>query len=130
MQVPVTLDQIKAGDHRAIRTAFDKLYEHRYSHHSPDEPVEMVNIRLAVIGQRPRLKFPSVARNAAAKASRQRPVWLSDSANAVTSVRCTIARALGGGTKIRWPRDHAGTRHHDGAVRGRQMHVSCRRANS
>src|SRR4051812_7115391 len=60
LQVPVTLDQLKAGDHHPIRKAFDALYEHRYSHHSPDEPVEMVNIRLAVVGQRPRLKFPSV----------------------------------------------------------------------
>src|SRR4029079_12311993 len=32
LQVPVTLDQLKAGDHRAIRPAFDALYEHRYHH--------------------------------------------------------------------------------------------------
>ena len=46
LSVPVTLAQLKAGDRKAISTAFDKLYEHRYAHHSPDEPVEMVNMRL------------------------------------------------------------------------------------
>ena len=50
--------QLKRGDRKAIRTAFDELYEHRYAHHSPDEPVEMVNIRLGAIGKRPKLKFP------------------------------------------------------------------------
>src|SRR5262249_8480303 len=60
LQVPVTLDQLKAADRRGIRQAFDALYEHRYAHHSPEEPVEMVNIRLAVIGKRPRLRFPTL----------------------------------------------------------------------
>ncbi len=45
-----------AGDARADRsratarrsaTRSTQLYEHRYAHHSPEEPVEMVNIRLA-----------------------------------------------------------------------------------
>lgn len=85
LQVPVTLDQLKAGDHRGIRQAFDALYEHRYAHHSPDEPVEMVNIRLAVIGQRPRLKFPSVERGATAKPARERDVFFAGKA-----VRCPV----------------------------------------
>ena len=33
----------------------------RYAHHSPEEPVEMVNIRLGAIGKRPKLSFPSLA---------------------------------------------------------------------
>jgi len=87
LQVPVTLDQLKAGDHRTIRKAFDALYEHRYAHHSPDEPVEMVNVRLAVIGQRPRLKFPSVQRGAAPKPAREREVYFID---ARKPVRCPV----------------------------------------
>ena len=47
LQVPVSLEQLENADRSGIRTAFDALYEHRYAHHSPDEPVEMVNIRLA-----------------------------------------------------------------------------------
>jgi N-methylhydantoinase A len=87
LQVPVTLDQIKAGDHGTIRNAFDALYEHRYSHHSPDEPVEMVNVRLAVIGQRPRLQFPSMRRGAAPKPARERDVYFTD---ARKPVRCPV----------------------------------------
>jgi len=87
LQVPVTLDQLKAGDHRTIRKAFDALYEHRYAHHSPDEPVEMVNVRLAVIGQRPRLKFPSVQRGAAPKPAREREVYFTDASK---PVRCPV----------------------------------------
>jgi N-methylhydantoinase A len=87
LQVPVTFDQIKAGDRGTIRKAFDALYQHRYAHHSPDEPVEMVNVRLAVIGQRPRLKFPSVQRGSAPKPARERDVYFK---NARKPVRCPV----------------------------------------
>src|SRR5262249_30508888 len=58
---PVGVAQLEGGDRAGIRAAFDALYEHRYAHHSPDEPVEMVNIRLALIGKRPKLAFPHLA---------------------------------------------------------------------
>ena len=57
LPVHVTLDQLKKGDKKAIRKAFDDLYEHRYAHHSPDEPVEIINVRLAAIGKKPALNF-------------------------------------------------------------------------
>ncbi|HUB96875.1 MAG TPA: hydantoinase/oxoprolinase family protein [Stellaceae bacterium] len=60
LSVPVSLGQIRAADRVGIRTAFDALYEQRYAHHSPEEPVELVNIRLAAIGRRPRLNFPAL----------------------------------------------------------------------
>src|SRR5262249_48626658 len=44
LQVPVSVEAIASGDRAGIRAAFDALYEHRYAHHSPDEPVEMVNV--------------------------------------------------------------------------------------
>src|SRR5262249_53452378 len=78
LQVPVTVDQLGAGDRAATRSAFDQLYEHRYAHHSPDEPVEMVNIRLAMIGKRPKLAFPRLTASGATKPSHQREVYLTD----------------------------------------------------
>src|SRR5207237_3689996 len=60
LSVPVTSVQLQRGDRKTIRRAFDALYEHRYAHHSPDEPVEMVNIRFGLVGKRPRLRFPSL----------------------------------------------------------------------
>jgi N-methylhydantoinase A len=100
LQVPVTIEQLKKGDYKPIRNAFDALYEHRYAHHSPDEPVEMVNIRLAVIGQRPRLKFPSASTTGGAKAPPERKVWFDGKA-----VTCPVydRPALAGRTTIKGP---------------------------
>jgi len=61
LSVPVTQKQIRAQDRRAIRGAFDRLYERRYAHHSPEEPVEIVNIRLAAIGKRATLALPRLS---------------------------------------------------------------------
>jgi N-methylhydantoinase A len=58
LPVPASRKQIEAGDRRAIRAAFDALYERRYAHHSPAEPVEIVNIRLAAVGKRGGMKIP------------------------------------------------------------------------
>jgi N-methylhydantoinase A len=86
LPVPVTMTQLKKGDRRGIRTAFDELYEQRYAHHSPDEPVEMVNIRLAVIGKRPKLKFPK-KRGGKRPQPQRRPVYLG---NAAKPASCPI----------------------------------------
>jgi len=80
LSVPVSLDQLKRADREGIRTAFDKLYEHRYAHHSPEEPVEMVNIRLGAIGKRPKLKFPGLGASGAATPAAERPVYFSSAA--------------------------------------------------
>jgi N-methylhydantoinase A len=86
LPVPVTLAQLKKGDHRTIRKAFDALYEQRYAHHSPDEPVEMVNIRLALIGKRPKLTFPK--KHAGKRPPlRRRPAYLD---NADKPVSCPV----------------------------------------
>ena len=102
LAVPVTLAQLKAGNRSAIRAAFDGLYEHRYAHHSPDEPVEMVNIRLGVIGKRPKLAFPSLGKARAAALSHQREVYFSDTRK---PVRCPVYQrdALRAGTRIVGP---------------------------
>jgi N-methylhydantoinase A len=58
LPVPASRKQIEAGDRQAIRAAFDALYQRRYAHHSPAEPVEIVNIRLAAVGKRRGMKVP------------------------------------------------------------------------
>jgi N-methylhydantoinase A len=58
LPVPVSEAQLAAGERAALRAAFDALYERRYAHSSPREPVEIVNVRLALIGKRPRMEFP------------------------------------------------------------------------
>jgi N-methylhydantoinase A len=102
LSVPVTLAQLAAGDRGAIRTAFDRLYEHRYAHHSPEEPVEMVNIRLAAVGERAKLAFPSVPRTAAAASFARREAYF---ASAEEAVSCPVYRRdeLGAGVRIVGP---------------------------
>ena len=66
LQVPVSARAVrKRAIAAAIRTAFDALYEHRYAHHSPDEPVEMVNIRLGDDRQAREAELPAGARDRA-----------------------------------------------------------------
>jgi N-methylhydantoinase A len=101
LSVPVTPAQLKKGDRRGIRIAFDKLYEQRYAHHSPDEPVEMVNIRLAAVGQRPKLEFPK-KRGAKRPTPRRRLVHLGSAAKPVA---CPIygRDTLSAGARIAGP---------------------------
>jgi N-methylhydantoinase A len=103
LSVPITLAQLKAGNRKTIRAAFDALYEHRYAHHSPDEPVEMVNMRLGVIGKRAKLRFPRLGQGrAAAKPSHHREVYFAD---ATKPVRCPVYQrdTLKAGTRIVGP---------------------------
>ncbi len=58
LPVAVSEAQLAGADRGAIRASFDTLYEKRYAHCSPREPVEVVNLRLAVIGRRPRMELP------------------------------------------------------------------------
>ena len=101
LSVPVTLAQLKAGDREIIRTAFDALYEHRYAHHSPDEPVEMVNIRLGAIGKRPKLNFPSLAPAGAAEPAGERAAYFTSASKPLA------ARSTGARTSAPAPRSRA-----------------------
>src|SRR5690349_747382 len=99
---PVTREQLLAGDRAAIRQAFDALYEQRYAHHSPEEPVEMVNMRLALVGKRAPLAFPTLRAGAAPKARQTREVYFTDPAKPVA---CPIydRTDLGAGCRIAGP---------------------------
>jgi N-methylhydantoinase A len=102
LSVPVTREQLLAGDRAAIRRAFDALYEQRYAHHSPEEPVEMVNMRLALVGKRTQLKFPSLGKGGAPKPRQTREVYFT---NPAQPVACPIydRTDLGAGCRIAGP---------------------------
>jgi N-methylhydantoinase A len=102
LQVPVTLDQLKKGDRKAIRTAFDELYEHRYAHHSPEEPVEMVNIRLGAIGKRPKLSFPSLGATGTAAPSGEQLAYFTSAAKPLMA-KVYRREELGAGAEIAGP---------------------------
>jgi len=103
--------QIEAGDRKGIRIAFDRLYEQRYAHHSPGEPVEIVNIRLAAIGRRPGLKLPGLPARRGAKAFRKVRAHVGESSRPVS---CPVVRRedLGAGARLSGPalvREHGTT---------------------
>jgi N-methylhydantoinase A len=102
LSVPVTLAQLRAGDREIIRAAFDALYEQRYAHHSPEEPVEMVNIRVGAIGRRPALTFPPLASGGPVAQPVEREVFFSSAAK---PLRAKVYRRdrLGAGAKIAGP---------------------------
>jgi len=102
LAVPVELAQLKSGDRKAIRTAFDALYEHRYAHHSPEEPVELVNMRLGAIGQRTKLAFPSLGATGAAKAAGEQQAYFSSAAKPLAA-KVYKREALGAGAEITGP---------------------------
>ncbi|HSV24508.1 MAG TPA: hydantoinase/oxoprolinase family protein, partial [Xanthobacteraceae bacterium] len=84
LPVPVDRADLIAADQHRIRAAFDALYDQRYAHHSPDEPVEIVNIRVAVLGKRTKISFPRLRDRGGAKPARHREVYFSDPRKAVT----------------------------------------------
>jgi N-methylhydantoinase A len=102
LTVPVTARHLQNGDGKAIRSAFDKLYEHRYAHSSPEDPVEVVNIRLSVIGKRPTLRFPQLGRGTGSAVSHRRDVYFIDTKK---PVRCPVYQRekITAGTRIRGP---------------------------
>jgi N-methylhydantoinase A len=76
LSVPVTPKQIDARDHAAIRGSFDALHEQRYAHHSDEESVEMINVRLVALGHRPKLALPPVAKGRTVEPRERRSVYL------------------------------------------------------
>jgi N-methylhydantoinase A len=61
IKVPVSAEEIAAGDLKTIRDRFDSIHDRSFGHAAPNEPLEMVNIRLSARGIRQKLKMPAVA---------------------------------------------------------------------
>ena len=120
LSVPVELAQLKRGDRKAIRTAFDQLYEQRYAHHSPEEPVEMVNIRLGAIGKRPTAGVPELAAGGRGGAV-GRARGLFQPAPASRSPPRSIGATIWAPAPDRRAGADPGARHHHGAVRARRL---------
>ncbi len=78
LSVPVDTKLLESGNRDEIRKNFDALYEHRYQHSSPEEPVEVVNLRVAALGKRVPLSFPRVEPGLEAKPARMREVYFDD----------------------------------------------------
>lgn len=58
--VPIPSEYIERGDGAAIRKAFDEHHERRYGYHTPEQQVEIVNVRVSAIGRRKEWRPPAL----------------------------------------------------------------------
>jgi N-methylhydantoinase A len=59
--VPVPADVASEEARAAIRTTFDEEHELRFSHSAPDEPTELVSLRVSVFGRIGKPQLPRIA---------------------------------------------------------------------
>jgi N-methylhydantoinase A len=89
LPVPVPAEQLATSDRLAVRKAFDLLHEQRYAHHAPDEPVEIINIRIVARGKRPKLSLPPLAKGSSIAARERRSVYFDEDNG---SIECPVYR--------------------------------------
>ena len=102
IQVPVNDEEIKTRDAETIRKRFNEIHDRHFGHSAEEEPIELVNVRLAARGARSKIMFPEVAGDAAGAQIGARPVYI-DSPGA--PVECPVYRRdkIAPGITIRGP---------------------------
>jgi N-methylhydantoinase A len=102
LQIPVAADEIVQGDLGAIRRRFDETHLRRFDHAAPEEPVELVNLRLTARGARPKITFPKLEGGVAGAQIGTRPIVLDDPSRPVD---CPVYRRelLGPGMRLVGP---------------------------
>jgi N-methylhydantoinase A len=87
-----------------VRRRFDSAYEVRYGHAAPEQPAEVVSVRVAVHGIRPRASIERIRvwEGAAGGEPRRRPVYFKSAGG---YVECPVYRraALDAGTRLAGP---------------------------
>jgi N-methylhydantoinase A len=81
LSVTVPPGPLSAADLERLRTEFHRSHERAYGYAAPDDPVELVNLRLAAVGVTPkprRAPLPDGERSAAAAIKGRRDVWFAE----------------------------------------------------
>jgi N-methylhydantoinase A len=89
LQIPVTEVEVQGADGAAIERRFTQIHDHRFGHAAPDEPLELVNVRLTAIGARPKISFPKLVPGTGKALVGTRPIYLDDAAVPTT---CAVYR--------------------------------------
>jgi N-methylhydantoinase A len=102
LQVPVTPEQVREGDGAAIHRRFTEIHDQRFGHAAPDEPLELVNLRLTAIGARPKIGFPPLTAAKGRALAGTRSVYLDDAAR---PTQCAVYKRelLAAGEEIEGP---------------------------
>jgi len=76
IKVPVSAEELAKGDLKTIRERFDSIHDRSFGHAAPDEPIEMVNVRLSARGIRNKMQMPPIKTNGKVAARTTRKVCL------------------------------------------------------
>jgi N-methylhydantoinase A len=102
LQIPVDEDELRDADVVKIHKRFTDIHDHRFGHAAPDEPLELVNLRLTARGSRPTIGFPELGASVSRSAIGSRRIYLDDPRDAVD---CPVydRQRLGAGQEIVGP---------------------------
>jgi N-methylhydantoinase A len=99
LSVIVPPGPLSASDVERLRGLFHASHERAYGYAAPDDPVELVNVRLAAVGVTPKPRrepLPDGGRSAAAAVTGQRDVWFAETGGFRPTVVLDRARLLRG----------------------------------
>jgi N-methylhydantoinase A len=102
LQIALGADELAAGNCEAVRQRFNAVHDQRFSHAAPQEPVELVNLRLTIRGARPKIEFRQIGAGVSEARTGSRPITLGDP---VRPVMCPVYRRnlLTAGAELRGP---------------------------
>jgi N-methylhydantoinase A len=100
IEVGVDPEWIRAGDAAPLLAAFHRGHERAFGHADLRAPVEMVNFRVQLRGERPRVPLAEIAPGTGARAMGERRIWLDGRA---TTARVYERASLGRGDRLVGP---------------------------
>ncbi len=80
LPVPYEFDADASGefDEEKLRAAFFREHERSYGYFNPDDPIEIVNVRLTAVGRHGKPGVPATDQRGEALPFETRPVWFED----------------------------------------------------
>jgi N-methylhydantoinase A len=76
IKVPVSAEEIQRADFETIRRRFDEVHDRTFGHAAPEEPLEVVNVRVTARGMRQKIRMPAVSAGGRTTVSGRRQVCL------------------------------------------------------
>jgi N-methylhydantoinase A len=99
LTVPASADQIAGADRDGLRSTFDQMHDQRYAHCAPQEPVEIINVRLVVRAEAEKPTIQIAAK--AGQSTKTRPVFMGGGPAVDTAVY--VRDQLAPGARINGP---------------------------
>jgi len=99
LSVTVPTGPLSAADIERLRAEFHASHERAYGYAASDDPVELVNVRLAAVGVTPkprRAPLPESGRSAAAAVKGRRDAWFAEANGFLATVVLDRAKLLRG----------------------------------